>query len=68
MIVKKWKGSKPETCDLCHKPLQIQFVEGKSCYGPWGIFCAVCHSRFGVGLGTGKGQRYDLASLEKVAG
>jgi len=64
----KWRGSKPEKCDLCGKPLAQQFVAGKTVRGPWGIMCAVCHFRFGMGLGLGRGQRYDLTTLEKIDG
>lgn len=65
---KKWLGTPPEKCDLCHKPLTQQFVDGATVYGPWGILCAVCHKRYGRGLGTGRGQRYDLKTLEKIEG
>jgi hypothetical protein len=28
--------------------------------GRWGMLCTKCHSAFGTGLGTGKGQLYQL--------
>lgn len=67
-MAKKWIGPKPVKCDLCGKPLSQQFVDGKTIMGPWGIMCAVCHHHRGVGVGTGRGQRYDLESLEKIEG
>ena len=68
MAAKKWMSEAPQKCDICGKPLAQQFVDGKTRMGPWGIMCAVCHHKHGVGLGTGKGQRYDLTTLEKVEG
>lgn len=68
MELKKWMGGIPKTCDLCHKELKQQFVDGRTQMGPWGIMCATCHSKVGCGLGLGQGQRYDLQTLNKVAG
>jgi hypothetical protein len=65
---KKWMGSKPTTCDLCHKPLVDQFIDGRTAWGPWGIMCRSCHFAQGTGLGTGRGQLYDLKTLEKLDG
>lgn len=65
---KKWMGSKPETCNLCSRPLQQQFIDGRTAYGYWAIMCVHCHRIVGCGLGTGNGQRYDLVTLEKVDG
>jgi len=64
----KWQGSKPEKCDVCHQTFEKFFVDGKTQMGPWGLLCLACHHRVGVGLGTGRGQKYDLATLEKVEG
>jgi hypothetical protein len=43
---------------LCKVKLADTFIDGKTSYGPWGNLCPACHARHGVGLGTGKGQRY----------
>lgn len=32
-------------------------VDGKTKDGPWANMCDECHTKFGVGLGTGRGQR-----------
>lgn len=56
--MKKWMGSKPK-CDFCGEPEPIVFVDGKTVYGPWAIMCMCCYSNKGVGLGPGKGQRYE---------
>jgi hypothetical protein len=65
---KMWMGVAPQICELCGNPLSQQFIDGRTKDGRWGILCAVCHSRAGCGLGTGKGQRYDLVTLEKIEG
>ena len=65
---KKWMGSKPEKCDLCGKKFEEIFIDGKTEMGPWGLLCGVCHYMYGVGLGTGRGQKYDLKTLEKIDG
>ena len=56
----KWHGEPPERCDLCgHKPKGV-FIDGRTKMGAWAIMCSACHKEFGVGLGVGKGQRYEL--------
>ena len=68
---KVWFGSKPEKCDICHKPFNGEFIDGRTQSGPWGMLCPPCHKTYGVGLGTGNGQHYKLAEdgkFEKVAG
>ena len=47
-------------CNFCERDLNGQeFVDGKTVFGPWAIMCLNCYRDKGVGLGTGKGQRYD---------
>jgi hypothetical protein len=36
--------------------------------GMWGIFTPTCFKRMGGTFGTGRGQRYDAKTLEKVEG
>ena len=64
----KWIGSKPEKCELCEKPFEKFFYDARTKWGQWGLLCLRCVERDGVGLGLGKGQKYDLATLEKVEG
>ena len=66
--VKRWMGLKPVACDLCHHPLKTQFVDGSTKMGPWAIMCMTCHGSMGRGLGLGRGQLYNLETLEKVSG
>ena len=54
----KWVGSPPDVCDTCDKPITSTFVDGATIMGPWGNMCLGCHRKFGVGLGTGKGQLF----------
>lgn len=51
--------SRPQ-CDLCRKA-EAQF-DGKTSIGPWAYMCLACYRKFGVGLGTGFGQRLYLAN------
>lgn len=53
-------------CDMCrHRsnaalpPAEAQF-DGKTKAGPWAYMCLPCYKLFGIGLGTGKGQRLYL--------
>lgn len=55
---KIWEGTPPEKCDLGGCKLNGVFVDGKTKAGLWGIMCPDCHLMAGVGLGTGRGQRY----------
>ena len=66
----KWLGTRPETCDVCSCPTEEEdyFVDGKTTYGPWGIMCPTCFNEVGIGLGPGKGQKYDVETLEKIGG
>ena len=56
--VRWWFGSEPKNCDVCAKKITDTFIDGKTTYGPWGILCPECHDKNGMGLGTGKGQKY----------
>lgn len=74
-IKKRWMGEKPYNCQMnsCGKVFElvkgeVEFVDGKTRYGPWAIMCVACHEKHGVGLGTGRGQKYNLETLEKVDG
>lgn len=33
-----------------------------------GVLYSDCYHNFGIGLGTGRGQRYDLQTLDKLEG
>lgn len=69
---KKWHGDVPEVCELCKKAWtgNVFFDACIRAGGRtiWGLVCAACHMQYGFGLGTGKGQKYDLTTKEKLAG
>lgn len=55
----RWIGSPPKKCDICHKPITDEFVDGATQFrGIWGNMCPDCHKKYGNGVGTGSGQRY----------
>ena len=66
---KKWLG-KAEFCDLCRQSLQDGdfFVDGRTSFGSWALLCPACFEKHGSGLGTGKGQKYDSKTFEKLEG
>jgi hypothetical protein len=65
---KVWMSEPPTTCQLCQKPLRGVFIDGATVYGPWAIMCRPCHVTQGRGSGTGRGQIYNLETLEKIEG
>lgn len=60
--MRTWDGTNPTKCDLCRCAIKSTFVDGRTTLGPWGILCVQCHNTYGVGLGTGKGQKYILTA------
>lgn len=65
----RWMSPAPKECDICRVSLEKKdFVDGVTRMGPWGCMCLDCHSLYGRGLGTGKGQRYNGITLEKIGG
>lgn len=67
---KKWIGTWPAECDICRFPLNkgSYFVDGKTVSGPWALMCPKCFKFYGIGLGTGKGQKYNSKTREKMEG
>jgi hypothetical protein len=56
----QWLGDTPTNCDIGGETIGNAFVDGATKYGPWGFMCPSCHARYGYGLGTGRGQLYQL--------
>jgi hypothetical protein len=61
------KVSQLPGCDICKyvgpppgKPAQEAAYDGKTKEGPWANMCEYHFTQYGVGLGTGKGQRLIL--------
>ena len=72
MNIESYIGSTPKYCDICDDEFGVEttdrFVDGKTKSGPWALMCETCHEDFGVGLGVGCGQLYDLYTLVKLDG
>ncbi len=66
--VKRWCGAVPNVCQLCDSTLEDVFYDARTQSGRWGILCQMCFNEVGTGLGTGKGQKYDHKTLEKLGG
>lgn len=53
----------PVKCDMCGDPLRADvgtaMYDARTRGGPWGCLCRSCFDSYGVGLGTGLGQRYE---------
>lgn len=54
-----WVGLPPSHCNMCDRVFTAEFIDGKTAMGPWANMCGACHYKFGMGLGIGKGQRYE---------
>ena len=76
-MTKKWMSRAPKGCDICNREFietdgwylnDDWFVDGRTKFGPWAIICKQCFPFVGTGLGLGKGQKYDLDTLEKIEG
>jgi hypothetical protein len=63
-----WKTEIPRIDDFGQEVINV-FIDGKTIDGPWAIMSLDNFNRYGVGLGTGKGQLYvikdDKAILKK---
>lgn len=68
--MKKWYGT--TKCDLCKKECDPYLYDGATVLGPWAVMCEECFNKYGVGLGTGKGQEYlknnETGEFEKMNG
>lgn len=53
-----WVGSPPPNDDFGN-PIGLAFIDGKTRRGPWAIMTPTSHRMLGIGLGPGKGQRYE---------
>ena len=68
--MKKWYGD--SHCYICGKECEHYLYDGATKMGPWATMCRACMSKFGIGLGTGKGQEYlkneETGEFEKLRG
>jgi hypothetical protein len=56
-----WNGKISE-CQLCGKKLNGVMIDARLKRGSWANVCQDCHNLYGVGLGTGNGQRYEWST------
>lgn len=63
--------TKIPSCDICPQIPELASTtphpaayDGKTCMGPWANMCEWAFYQYGVGLGTGRGQRLVLRSAE----
>jgi hypothetical protein len=52
----KWLGD--TKCNICDADCDGELYDAKTHMGPWATMCRKCYPKYGLGLGTGKGQRY----------
>ena len=60
MAEKYWLSDPPDKCDVGGEAITTTFIDGKSKFGPWGFMCPICFALDGIGLGVGRGQKYEL--------
>ena len=53
-----WVGDPPDRCQLCDCEITDAFIDGVVAGAGWAFMCVSCHKKYGVGLGTGRGQHY----------
>lgn len=61
----------PTKCDVCKGIIGNDLYDIKTTMGPWACTCEGCFYRYGMGLGTGLGQKYvkdDIGRYVKVEG
>ncbi len=54
-----WQGVVKQADDF-NKTIIACFIDGKTIQGPWAIMSPASHEAYGVGLGLGRGQRYEV--------
>jgi hypothetical protein len=57
-----WMGDAPAQCDICNGGFASVMYDARTKSGQWGNICRKCFSAYGVGIGMGRGQRYELTA------
>ena len=63
----QWCGE--TVCNICGKRIEDTLYDAKTFRGVWATMCQDCFNHYGVGLGSGRGQKYvknDKGEFEKV--
>jgi len=59
-IGSKWAGKQITNCQICERPIQRTFIDGRTSSGQWAIMCPACRIDQGfTQLGVGLGQKYE---------
>ncbi len=53
-------------CDLCPPTIKAAHYDGATSMGPWAYMCDEHFQQYGVGLGTGRGQRLITEDREET--
>ncbi len=53
-----WAGQVPQADDF-GRPIGSCFIDGRTHSGPWAFMTPATFAVHGIGLGQGKGQRYE---------
>lgn len=60
-------GEEVRFCDICETTIKDGIcIDGRTKMGPWADMCQGCHKTHGIGLGLGKGQKYQRSEDGKV--
>jgi hypothetical protein len=59
LVPKYWVGTPETVCNICDRPIDRVFIDGRTRQGPWAIMCPGCAANVGTGLGPARGQRYE---------
>jgi len=53
---------KPNLCDMCGRPHKVgdNIFNARTRHGQWANMCENCHLAFGICLGPGYGQKYEV--------
>lgn len=54
-----WSGKAPKYCDLTRAEIKDVFIDGRTATRLWAIMTPEAHAKFGLGLGMGRGQKYE---------
>lgn len=55
-----WYGEPPDRCQLCDCEIDAVFIDGVVAGAGWAFMCEKCHVKNGIGLGVGRGQKYQF--------
>lgn len=60
--------TKPNRCDICGHQHEVgdSIFDARTHQGQWANMCETCYSVFGVCLGIGCGQQYEVIDLDET--